>query len=353
MLRSALIGILLVALVASVTGCGGGEATPTNGAGPTPDVKPITLKLISSYTADGVGGQTHDLFAELVEEYTGGRVLVDVYPGSQLFPATEQWEALTSGAVDIVGEATYYFRDVVPDVLAFYIEGVLFEGREHLYAVLEESQVPQMLADRFEEAGPVKVLGFAPTTMGGCLLNTVRETEHMADLKGLRTQSLPGAPPLPLYEYTGMAAVPIPFEEVTTAFVQGIIDAVHYPPVTMTDLRLHEVGKHGLFRDAWAPTTVIMANENSWQRLPVELQEIIVNQVMPQVYEFQKNSYREAEEAAVRELEEELETFHWVTEEDLDAYLEYLPTHATVKVQMLMVDPKIVDVIADLWPDNG
>jgi TRAP-type C4-dicarboxylate transport system substrate-binding protein len=353
MRRTALIGTLLMALVASAAGCGGGEATPTDGVGPGPDAKPITLKLISSYSATGAGGRTNDLFAELVEEYTGGRVLVDVYPGSQLFPATESWEALTSGTVDIVAESTFYFRGPVPDVMAFYIEGVLFEGYEHLYAVLEDSKLPQILADKFEEAGPVKVLGFAPTTMGGCLLNSVRETEHLADLKGLRTQSLPGTPPLPLYEYTGMAAVPIPYEEVTTAFVQGIVDAVHYPFVTMTDLRLHEVGKHGLFRSAWAVTTMMMANAESWARLPADVQDIILNQVMPEVYEFQKSTYREDEEAALKELEEELETFHWVTQEDLDAYLEYLPTHATVKVQMLMVDPEIVEVIADLWPSNG
>jgi C4-dicarboxylate-binding protein DctP len=337
MLRSTLIGILLVALVASATGCGGGENTVTNGGGSTPDAKPITLKLISSTPSKSTGGQVNDRFAELVEEYTGGRVLVDVYPGSQLFPATEQWEALNTGAIDIVADATYYFRDAVPDALVFYIEG-LFEGYEHLYAVLEDSEVPQMLADKFEEAGPVEVLGFAPTSMGGCLVNTVRETEHLADLKGLKTQSLPGTPPLPLY---------------TTAFVQGVIDAVQYPPDVVVSLGLHDTGNHGLFRNAWAITTVMVANEKSWERLPADIQDIIVNQVMPEVYDFQRDSYRQAEDVALEVLEQELDTFHRVRQDDLEAYLEYLPTHATIKVQLLMVDPEIVEIISDLWPNEG
>jgi len=346
-----LIGLLITTLIAGAVGCGGGEAGPTPGGGadPTPAVKPITLKLVSSTPAESTGGQVNVRFAELVEEYTGGRVEIDIFPGSQLFPATEQWEAVTTGAVDLMADTTYYLRGVVPDVLAFYLEG-LFINYEHLYSVLEDSEVPRILADKFEEAGPVKLLGLAPTSMGGCVINSVKETQSLADLKGLKTQSSPGAPPLPLYEYTGMVAVPVAFEELTAAFIQGVINGVQVPPDTITSLRLYETGKHALCRPAWGITTAILTNEKSWERLPADIQDIILNQVMPEAYEYQKNSYREAEQVALDVLEEELETLHYVSQEDMDAYLEYVPTHPTIKVQTLMIEPEIMEIIGEMKP---
>jgi C4-dicarboxylate-binding protein DctP len=315
--------ILALALVAGALGCGGGEAspiptpeaspTPTAAATPPPTVEPVTLKLASSLPADSAGGRSYSYFADLVEEYTNGRVTVDIYPGSQLFPATEGWEAVATGSVDILGDSSYWVSSSVPDMMVFYVDGV-FESYDHAYAVMEESDVPQILAEKVEEAGPVKMLGLLPAGMALCVLNTVRETDELSDLSGLRSQSAPGAPPLPEYDYTGMVAVPLSLEETATAFVQGVIDAVNQAPTMIEQLGMYEIGKHMLCRYSMFATLALVVNDDSWDSLPMDVQDIIQDEIMPRTYEFFKTSYRESEDAALETIRQNIETMNWVSE---------------------------------------
>ena len=185
-----------------------------------------------------------------------------------------------------------------------------------------------------------------------CLLNTVRETRDFTDLEGLKTQGSPGYPPSPLYDYSGMLSVPISVEEVTGAFMQGMLDAVNYPPTTMLELGLVEPAKHALFYYSLFITMGIVMHMDAWESLPADIQAIILNEVMPQVYEFSKRLSREVDDAAVAELQQSLESTHWVTEEGYASYYEYLPTHSLQKVQKLMIDPELLQMIDGLRPSR-
>jgi TRAP-type C4-dicarboxylate transport system substrate-binding protein len=345
---------LVLAMIGGTVGCGGGEeatptSTPADGADATPTPEPILLKQITA--SPGTSSEAYYLFGELVEKYTDGRVQIDFYPGSQLFPGTEQWEALATGSVDILTDATFWFRDAVPDILVFYLDAT-WESYDHAYAVLEESELISILEEKMAEAAPAKLLGIFPRSMTMCLLNTVKETRHFKDLKGLKTQGQPGYPSSPLYDFVGMASVPLSVEEVTAAFIQGVIDAVNYPPSTMLDLGLAEPAKHALFYNSIFITTGIVMNSDSWESLPADIRDIIANKVMPEVYEFSKRISQEADTAAIAEVEQLVETAHWATEEDYAAFYEYVPTHSLFKVQTLMIDPEIMQIVDDYRPSK-
>ena len=153
-----LIGLSVLVLMSGVAGCGGEETTLTPGetqtpaATPAPTIEPVTLKMVFSEPADSPSADFNNHFADLVEEYTDGRVTIETFPGGQLFPATEQWEAVVTGSIDIMADSSYYISQTIPDVMIFYMDG-MFESYEHAYAVLEESEVPQILAERVEAAG--------------------------------------------------------------------------------------------------------------------------------------------------------------------------------------------------------
>lgn len=345
---------LVTALIGAAVGCGGGEkaaptSTPAEEAGSTPTPEPILLKQISA--SPGTSAEAYRLFGELVEKYTDGRVQIDFYPGSQLFPGTEQWEALVTGAVDILSDSTFWFRDAVPDILVFYLDAT-WESYDHAYAVLEESELISILGEKMAEAAPAKMLGIFPRSLTMSLLNTVKETRHFRDLEGLKTQGQPGYPSSPLYDFVGMASVPLSVEEVTAAFVQGIIDAVNYPPSTMLDLGLVEPARHALFYNSIFITTGIVMNSDSWEALPADIRDIIANKVMPEMYEFSKRISQEADAAAIAEVEQNVETAHWATEEDYATFYEYVPTHSLFKVQTLMIEPEIMQIVDDYRPSK-
>ncbi len=345
-------GLVLV-LIVGVSGCGDEEMTPTpsGAAHITPTPQSTTLKLVTSSPDNGLASETYYYFADLVEEYTNGQVEVDVFPGSQLFPVTEQVEAVSTGAIDICADSTYWFVSYVPDAMVSYIDG-LWEGYEHAYAVFEESEVPRILADRIEQANQVKVLGFLPAGAVTVIMNSVRETDQLADLDGLRISSAPGAPPLPLYDYTGMVGIPVALEEAYTAFTQGVIDAVHYPPDTIARFRMYETGKHILYRTTMLPVYVIAVNGDTWAELPSDIQNIVVDQVMPDTYDFHKTNFREGQEADMKIIEQNVETVHWASHDDIDAYVEFTLTHPVTKTQMLVVDPSILDIVDNLRPSR-
>jgi TRAP-type C4-dicarboxylate transport system substrate-binding protein len=343
MLRKVLAALLVLTLIVTVIGCGGDETSPTQ-TGET-----VTLKLASSAASDAMFGLVYQHFADLVEDYTDGRVLIDIYPGSQLFPASEQWEALVSGTIDIFADSSYYLSTYVPDVMVFYMDG-FWESYEHAYAVMEESELPQILTEKIEAAGPVKMLGFFPGSMPLCVLNKVRETKTLADLDGLKTQGIPGSPSTAVYDYTGMSSIPIAYEEVVAAFMQGVIDAVHYPPFVLVDLRLYETGEHMLCRTALYANFGIVMNGEAWDSLPADVQDTIVNQVIPETYAFGKSQSQESEEEALDLIADNVETVNWVTQEDIEPYLEYARTHSVTKVQLLMVEPRIMEIIEEYKP---
>ncbi len=348
----ALAMLLILPLSVGLAGCGGaGEtaATPTAAPAPAPTAQPVTLKLATSSKPNGVAAEAYHYFAEMLEEYTDGQVAVDVYPGSQLLRATEQWEAVVTGAIDIYADATYWFYQYVPDVMVSYIDG-LWEGYDHAYAALEDSELPRVLAERIEEAGPVKVLGFLPAGMVMGIINSVRETKYLKDLEGLRVNSAPDAPPAPIEDYSGMVGVPIALESAGAAFLQGVLDAAHYPADVIANLGMYERGNHVLYRTTMFPMLALVMNRDAWQRLTPDAQDIILNRVMPEVYEFDKMRYREVEDEAMKRIAENVETVNWCTQEDLDTYIEFASAHPVIKVQMLMVDPRIPEIIEAIRP---
>jgi len=71
---------------------------------------------------------------------------------------------------------------------------------------------------------------------------------------------------------------------------------------------------------------------------------------MPEVYEFDKMRYREVEDEAMKRIAENVETVNWCTQEDLDTYIEFASAHPVIKVQMLMVDPRIPEIIEAIRP---
>ncbi len=275
-------GLLVLVLVTGSVGCGGEEATPAPEGETTPTPEPITLTMVSSTKPDGAAAHAYRLFADLVEEYSGGRVTVDIYPNSQLYPVTEQWEAVVTGTVDMLADASYWIYQYVPDVMVFYVDGV-WEGREHCYA--------------------------------------------------------------------GAKGVPLALEEVSIGFMQGVLDAVQITADMIDALRLYDTGQHVLWRISMFPNLVLIMNRDSWDSLSVDVQDMIINRIMPQVYEFDKQKYREIEEAAVETIAQNVKTVNWVTQQDLDTYSEYARTHPVYQMQMLMVDPRIIEIVDETRPE--
>ncbi|MCC7252318.1 MAG: C4-dicarboxylate ABC transporter, partial [Hyphomicrobium sp.] len=66
------------------------------------DPSPIVIKVSHVAAPQAHKSRAAEHFKKLAEEYTGGRVRIELYPNSQLYKDKEELEALQLGAVQML-----------------------------------------------------------------------------------------------------------------------------------------------------------------------------------------------------------------------------------------------------------
>src|SRR3954471_13353409 len=78
-------------------------------AGPALAQAPIAIKFSHVVAPDTPKGKGSLKFKELAEKYTNGKVVVEVYPNSQLYKDNEELQALQLGAVQLLAPSLAKF----------------------------------------------------------------------------------------------------------------------------------------------------------------------------------------------------------------------------------------------------
>ena len=81
-------------------------------AGPAQAQQPIVIKFSHVVAPDTPKGKASNKFKELAEKYTNGKVVVEVYPNSQLYKDKEELEALQLGAVQMLAPSNSKFGPI-------------------------------------------------------------------------------------------------------------------------------------------------------------------------------------------------------------------------------------------------
>ncbi len=352
-----LTGLLVLGLAAGAVGCSGGEATPTltggatPGASPTPTMKPITLKFPYQYPSDSANGKLNNMFADLVEEYTDGRVIVEIFPQSTLIRGDAEFDAVQTGLADVVSVNAYYLSSYVFDFFAFVWDGQ-WESFEHGFAVMDDGRVPQKLIEGLEQSGaPVKALGWTPgPQITAMFITKDKEIKRWKDLEGYRVGVPGGGGSSPVLASSGVIVVPLSFEEQYTAWTQGVIDATISAPNQAVELRFYEVGNHALIYTFSFMTDWVLMNKDTWDSLPADIQDIILNQVMPEVEAFAREFMPEVEAKNIAFLQSKLETVNFVTPETHPEDYAALADTPLAQLFANTIDPEIQQIIYELRP---
>jgi TRAP-type C4-dicarboxylate transport system substrate-binding protein len=112
------------------------------------DTKPIEIKLgtsgpvnkITLTTIEGAGLSSEhtvaEVFKSIVEERSGGQLLVKIYPDSQLGDEREQWQSMKEGSLQMSTSSCEPLAGFVKEWMAFSIP-YLTDSEEVLLKVLE------------------------------------------------------------------------------------------------------------------------------------------------------------------------------------------------------------------------
>jgi C4-dicarboxylate-binding protein DctP len=230
---------------------------------------PIVIKFSHVVAPNAPKGQAAERFRMLAEQYTHGRVRVEVYPNSQLYKDKEELEALQLGAVQMLAPSLAKFGPLgVKEFEAFDLP-YIFPTKAALYAVTE-GPIGRGLLQKLESKG---ITGLAYWDNGFKVMSANRPLHTPADFRGLRMR-IQGSKVLDA-QMRALGAIPqvLAFSEVYPALQAKVVDGTENPPSNMLTQRMNEVQKYVTVSNHGYLGYAVIVNKKFWDGLPRDVRE--------------------------------------------------------------------------------
>ncbi len=212
--------------------------------------------------------------AKIVEEMSGGRFRIEVFPGGQIMPPFACFDAASKGTIEAFMGAPYYWTAKEPAVewfatipfgmnpegmAAWYYQGDGLKLWEEAYAAFNLVPRPAL---------PV------PPQMAGWFRKKINT---IGDYKGLKMRIGTGLGGK-VYVKAGGTAVLTPGADIYAALERGVIDACEWVgPHDDMQLGLHKTARYYYYPGWHEPGTMIEFgfNKKAYEALPVDLQRTL------------------------------------------------------------------------------
>ena len=252
----ALTGVLLV-------GCG--KKSDTASAD-----KPIVWKLSDIVTEDHNWNVGAKEFARLVDEKTGGKLKIEIYPNSELGSELEALNGILSGTCDmtITGESMANWAPLADLMAAPYA----YKNEEHIQKVLE-SEAGEKIKKQVEEAG-FKPLMYQLRTPRNLTSN--KPVSTLNDARGIKIR-LPNTPlAIKCWEAVGANVNVMALSEVFTALNQGVIDSQENPFDIIYNSSFYEVQKYANETEHVVGYLFFVVGDKQFNSLPEDMQSQVL-----------------------------------------------------------------------------
>jgi TRAP-type C4-dicarboxylate transport system substrate-binding protein len=196
-----------------------------------------TVELKASHQFPGGKGDVRDemvqIIAREVEKANVG-LKIQVFPGESLFKATEQWQALVRGQLDISAFPLDYASGRHGEFSATLMPG-LVKNHDHAKR-LNASPFMQEIRAVMEKAG---VIVLADAWLAGAFGSKKACIRDPKDVQGLKFRSA-GRAFAEMWRGAGASIVSIPSSEVYNAMQTGVVEATDTSSGSFVSFRLYE-----------------------------------------------------------------------------------------------------------------
>ncbi len=211
-------------------------------------------------------GQAAIKFKELVEKRFPGRVVVEVFPNSQLFGDGKEMEALLLGDVQILAPSLSKFSKYTKKLqvfdLPFLFDDIDAVGR------FQSSPKGKELLTSMQDKGIIG-FGFIHNGMKQFSANVPLHTP--ADAKGLKFRIQASDVLEAQFKAVGANPQKIAFAEVYQALQSGVVDGAENPWANIYTKKFHEVQKFITESNHGVLDYMVIANQKWWAGLPADI----------------------------------------------------------------------------------
>lgn len=272
--------LLGVLMTLTLTACGGGGDKPADKPAEQPaastDKKDTGLlgkadaekhlKIGTTTAPDGhyVLGLVE--MQKKLEELSGGKMTLDIYPNSALGGESDMMDAVSNGTQDMVLSSTGPIPSFSNSTKKWSTLDLpyLFKDREQAYKVLD-GKIGQDLLEGFNGTG-IKAIGFWENGFRE-LTNNKKEIKTPADLAGMKIRTMENAVHMATYTQLGAIPTAMAWGEIFSALQQGTVDGQENPLAIILTAKVYEVQKYLSMIDLFYSPCVLMINEDTYNAL--------------------------------------------------------------------------------------
>jgi tripartite ATP-independent transporter DctP family solute receptor len=204
-------------------------------------------------TAYGIAA---DIFEAKLKELSGGKLLINQFPGAQLGQEPVVLQKLRSGDIDFAITSTANASTVAPQAGVMSLH-FIFRDEEHLKKVLASPQV----VDAFRSMVAESVQGahvMALMTMGMRNMYSKKPIKSVEDVKGMKVRVQATKTEDTHFPAYGAQTVHMPFGEVYTSLQTGVVNVAengvnvylankHYEVAPVLSLTQHEANNNAIW----------------------------------------------------------------------------------------------------------
>lgn len=298
------------------------SAAPENkGGAPEDDGKTWELNLgtiandPASVTMYNANGTAIKLFADKVNEYTNGRVTVNIHWASVLGSNVAMYDEIQMGSLDFhVGQP----MSSADPRFACWSLPFMFDTYDEIWAASnrEDGEVFALGAEWMAE-GDVKLLAFGVGALRGFVSNT--EVHTPADAKNLKIRTYEDALVNKFWGSIGTASI-IPGSEIYSALQTKTVDAMEFHATGCFSYKLNEVASYfAPLNWQWTNGMVLSCPMSLWDSFPADIQEAIQKAADDFAYA-QYQGMIEDEKTVFETLSENGMTITELSESDIEAW---------------------------------
>lgn len=235
----------------------------------------------------------------LVEERTGGRLCVEVFPSAQLGEEKDTIEQTRFGVIDLNRISMAPFNGLIPETAILSLP-YLFRDTDHMHAVLD-GEIGQEILDTFTAHDLVALAYYDPGARS--FYNREKPITSIEDLKGMKFRVIQSDVFVDMVAALGANAVPMPYGEVYSAIETGVIDGAENNYPSYESSGHYEVAKYYTLDEHTMVPEVLVMSKSSFDKLSAEDQAII-RQAAKDSIAYNREKWAEREKASEEKVRE-------------------------------------------------
>lgn len=255
----------------------------------------VTLRFSASSPPSDFLSLAMVTFKNEVERSTGGRIVVETYPGNVLFRQGTEIPAIQRGTLQMSTGQTFELADQVPQY-GLFSRAYLLRDYAHLRKVFDGPIGAAYKAAIVSKMG-VRILCVAYLGTRQVALRTARHVDGPSDLAGVKLR-VPAGPDWQLLgQALGTSPTPMGMPSVYLGLQTGTIDGEENPLTILSAAKLYEVTKQVVLTAHMVQPVFFDIGEPVWQQLARKDQDAVMNAAA--IAQKQNDTARLADEAQV------------------------------------------------------